>query len=315
MRSAWALSLLIGVVAVSRAAWADERPPVIEHTPVASATTGGQVTIVARITDESEVFPPSVTYRAVGSGSKKVVNMVARKSAGKAEYFEAKINVDSSIEYWIEVYDEFGNGPATSGSSSRPHLIEATAPVVVERPKPAPKPEPVEKKEEQDLAPPVIVHTPLEEVEGPAPYVVTATITDPSGVFAPTVYHRSPGDPRYASAGMEKNGDTYSASLNITPPFEYWLEAYDNFGNGPAQDGSADTPYRVKPRQVELADAAFAPLPPEDEFDAPRGSKKWWLIGGAGVVGAAVIGGVVYALASQPDYGAWVVTQSSTRRR
>lgn len=314
MRSAWSLSLLIGVVAIAQPAWADDRPPVIKHTPIVSATSGSQVTVVAQITDESEVFQPSLTFRAVGSSSKKTVSMIARKGVGKAEYFEANINLDSSVEYWIEVYDEFGNGPATSGSPDRPHVIEAVAPVVVERA--APKPKPVKKEEEQDLSPPVIIHTPMAEVTGPAPYTVSATITDPSGVFAPTVYHRPVGETTYASAAMEKDADTYSASLNLTPPFEYWMEAYDNFGNGPSLNGSADAPYRVKLGRDELPAAAIAFDLPQDEFDAPReGSKKWWLVGGASVVGAAIIGGVVYALASQPDYGAWIVTQAPARRR
>lgn len=317
MRSAWSLCLLMGAIVAAQPAWADDEPPVIEHTPITSATTGEQVTITARITDESEIFPPAVTYRPVGSRSTKAVNMTARKSAGKAEYFDAKLNIDSSVEYWIEVYDEFGNGPAVSGSSSRPHLIEATSPPVVERPAPRPAPKPVNTVvETQDLTPPVIVHEPIREVEGPGPYEIKATITDPSGVFAPTVYYRPDAGSSYASTGMKKDGDEYTASVDLRPPFEYWLEAYDNFGNGPAQEGGADAPYRVTLRVVELVDAAPLLPPPVDEFDAPREiSKKWWLIGGAGVVGAAVITGVVYALASQPDYSAWVVTQSPTGRR
>lgn len=309
MRLAWLLSLLIGVAAIARPAWADDRAPVIEHTPVTTATLGEQVTIVAKVTDESEVFPPSLTYRAVGSGRNKVVNMVARQNVGQARNFEATLNIDSSVDYWIEVYDEFGNGPSRSGNSSRPHRIEATAPVVVERraPKPAPTVKAAVPKEEKDLEPPVITHTPLGEVEGPGPYTVTATIADPSGVFAPTVYARPAGETKYQSVGMKRDEETFSASLHLKPPFDYWLEAYDNLGNGPSVEGSADSPHRV-----ELRGAAFA----LDEFDAPSKSdpKKWWVIGGASVVGAAVIGSVIYAIASQPSYGAWIVTQPSRRR-
>lgn len=322
MRQASWLTALMVICAFALPARADDLDaPVLHHTPVASGAPGRKVTIQAHVTDASEVFPPSLSYRSVGEGRWNVVNMRGNKKGS----FSAEIALNADTEYWIEVYDEYGNGPATSGSSERPHRIKAEAPVVVEHtPAPAPRPaRPKPPEPAKDETPPVINHLPVEEALAEGPIIIEATITDPSGVFAPSVYYRLPGASSYESTSMatEQTGDVFVARVKAKPPFEYWLEAYDNFGNGPSRAGSPDAPFAVKLKLPEVPELVLAEpgRPPErsaDEFDAPREiDRKWWIIGGSSVVGAAIVGGVIYALTSGPDYGAYLAAHPPHRRR
>lgn len=305
-----ALPLLVGAMALASTARADLDPPVIEHTPVTSGVYGESVHIVARVTDENEVFPPTLSWRIKGDRRWKVATMALANGR-----YVAQLKVAGDLEYWIEAYDAFGNGPSLNGSPNRPHSLAATVPAVVEKkPKDAPA-------VAVDTTPPVLVHTPVEEAVLGRPTTFNATITDEAGIFAPTLYYREEGATGYSSAALTGDDGAYSATLTLRPPFDYWIEAYDELGNGPSTSGSTLAPHRVRdatPKTQPLPVAALEPPPPAPEDDPfmrqSNGSPfKWWMGGAAGVVVAAAVGGVVYAIANDDGHAQWLVTQPRRR--
>src|SRR3989441_1699355 len=69
---------------------------------------------------------------------------------------------------------------------------------------------------------------------------VEARITDETGVLSAICHHRSPGG-RVDDSPMVKNDfdDVFGASFPGGPDTEYWIEASDLLGNGPATYGSS----------------------------------------------------------------------------
>src|SRR5260221_8267873 len=145
------LTSALAATIVSFAARADDtKPPVITHTPVTSVAEGGTIAVLARITDESKVFP-QVFYRYEGSGGyKEPLDMKPVK--GEQHMFGANIPARGTmVEYYIEAYDEFGNGPGRAGDPDKPfrvHVgaeqprVSAAPPPAAEKPAPAaPQPE------------------------------------------------------------------------------------------------------------------------------------------------------------------------------
>lgn len=106
----------------------DTVPPVIGHTPVAHAPRKSELIIRARITDESDVFAPSVSYRLAGQSERW--RSVAMKSVeGEEDTYTAAIpgsDVTGDLEYFIEAFDALGNGPATVGRADAPLRVLAT---------------------------------------------------------------------------------------------------------------------------------------------------------------------------------------------
>jgi len=124
----------------------DNDAPVITHTPVTSATPGGFVKVLAKITDESKFFP-QVFYRyGAGDPWEKPLDMKPVK--GEPHMFGANIQTrGATVEYYIEAYDELGNGPGRAGSPESPIRVGVGAPepkpaAVAAAPAPAPAPAP-----------------------------------------------------------------------------------------------------------------------------------------------------------------------------
>ncbi|MEM7675527.1 MAG: hypothetical protein AAF449_05940 [Myxococcota bacterium] len=104
-----------------------------------------------------------------------------------------------------------------------------------------------------DRAPPIIHHKPLVEAVRNAPLIIEATIVDPSGVFAPTIFLRRVGELQYDSIQMQEKlrGETRVFVAELPPQrvandFEYFVEAFDTEGNGPARRGTPEVPLRVR---------------------------------------------------------------------
>ena len=97
----------------------DNNPPVIVFTPPTSAPKGA-FNLSAKITDESKFFP-QVFYRYAGGQYEKAIDM--KKGKGK-DVFEAAIPYKTEkLEYYLECYDELGNGPARAGDPDAPFKI------------------------------------------------------------------------------------------------------------------------------------------------------------------------------------------------
>jgi hypothetical protein len=122
-----------------------------------------------------------------------------------------------------------------------------------------------------DDKPPVIKHNPIGKGSRGDTLTITAAIEDESAIFAPTLYYRYAGSKGYTNVTMAKKGDGYSATIPATAEVEYWIEAWDELGNGPSRDGSPDRPFKIAvPDKVAAAPKpAPAPPPPPKKVEPP----------------------------------------------
>ena len=142
-------TLLPSLILLSLAAFApparadDTTPPQLSHTPVTSASPG-PVTISVGVTSERKVYPQLFT-RPKGGAWKTPLDL----KKGKSGKWETTLTLgDQPIEYYVECYDEVGNGPARVGDADKPIVLsagkaESAAPAVrvtEARPTPAPAP-------------------------------------------------------------------------------------------------------------------------------------------------------------------------------
>ena len=93
--------------------------PVVAHTPVTSAAPGGFVKVMAKVTDDVKVFP-QVFFRYDPAGQyEKALDMKPVK--GEPHVYGANIPTRGAVvEYYVEAYDEQGNGPGRAGSPEAP---------------------------------------------------------------------------------------------------------------------------------------------------------------------------------------------------
>ena len=117
----------------------------------------------------------------------------------------------------------------------------------------------------------------------PLDFLVEAT--DPSGVAAVRVQYRVRGGKSWGVLALTPSSPTqFSGSLAgvaaLPPGVEYFVEAWDRAGNGPARLGSAD-----KPRFVEVR-------PPLGK-EPPHFYERWWFWA---AIGAAAAAGTAAAL-------------------
>lgn len=157
----------------------------------------------------------------------------------------------------------------------------------------------------RDTVPPVVEHTPLVEHDGAGPLLVEARIVDAgSAVFEPTLLVRLAGTETFQRVAMTPKPGQADVFVAAVPPailvgdIEYFVEAFDENGNGPARVGDETTPFKVS----RAVPAPLNPPPPPPPGDVEEGPSP--LVLGAGIavgtvvlVGAAVgVGLAVYAL-------------------
>lgn len=114
------LATAVAATLVSTAARAaGTQSPVVAHTPVTTATPGGFVKVLAKVTDDVKVFP-QVFFRYDTSGSfEKPLDMKPVK--GEPHMYGANIPARGAVvEYYVEAYDELGNGPGRAGAPEAP---------------------------------------------------------------------------------------------------------------------------------------------------------------------------------------------------
>jgi tetratricopeptide (TPR) repeat protein/TolB-like protein len=124
-----------------------------------------------------------------------------------------------------------------------------------------------------DSTPPTICHEPITEARRGEVVTLRALIEDPSGAAFNKVFVRFKGEQplmRY----LEQDGPYWSIKVRARAEFDYWFEAYDVFGNGPARDGTAEHPHHVKLRGDEGLDLSLGDdRSPTKKADGPPPSK------------------------------------------
>lgn len=276
----------------------DTAPPVINHQPVTKATRGEPLIISAQFKDESEIFAPTLYYRPAGQPKFLSLPMTRQNDA-----FIAIIPGGPPVDYWFEAYDEVGNGPSRMGSANKPVHVDAQAkaPPVAHKPK--------------ELPGPVIHHDPVTTARVGSLVKVSATFEGPNGVFAPTVYVMDLGQAVVRSLTLIRESDRYSASFTFEGVTNYWIEAFDEQGNGPSHLGSEAQPMRIgidatvevvvvepvkPPPPLAVTTPPVEPEPSLLEGEWLGFPRTWWLAGAAGVLVAGTVVGVAAANAGPP---------------
>ncbi len=118
--SAAALSLALAAAPVRAE---DTKPPVVSYTPPAGNTAPkGAFIVTAKVTDESKCYPQVFFRYGAGGQYEKAIDM--RKSTRGKDLYEAIIPFKSEkIEFYVEAYDDFGNGPGRAGDPDSPFKI------------------------------------------------------------------------------------------------------------------------------------------------------------------------------------------------
>lgn len=124
-------------------------------------------------------------------------------------------------------------------------------------------------------------------------------------MFEPIVSWRVVGGPEWTRLQLNKQeGDLFVAALpsyQVKGDIEYFIEAYDNAGNGPVRFASSDKPLRISVKGVPAAVAVSPPTPVDAPEPATGGGPGIPLApaitAGAGAVLAAV-GAILWFSAS-----------------
>lgn len=106
--------------APATASASDRSPPQIVHEPCAEYLVGEPIEILARIVDESTLFDPKVVFRSRLSEQWQSAPLVLQSGV---DVFRATLNtadVRGAVEYFLEAFDENGNGPARYGAPDAP---------------------------------------------------------------------------------------------------------------------------------------------------------------------------------------------------
>ncbi len=268
----------------------DVDPPQLTVTPVSHANPGKLLTIHAHAQDPSGIFGPVLYVRKKGLGANDYVpiKMTASKivpNEYSADVPAALMKIDG-LDYYVEAWDTVGNGPAHVGSADAPLTVAVEEPkaIVVVQPPPEVKPK---------GAPPSIMHTALTQSLKGKPIEVTARVSGESGVQGATVMFRHVGEKDYRGLPMGNLGaDEYTATIPAgmaTADIEYYVEAFDKYGNGPARSGAPNLPYTMK-----LTDAVPPPVaapPPRVAAREPIDSEPEPTYVGIGIDGGLPGGG------------------------
>jgi hypothetical protein len=121
MMSARTLAVVVAtgiVCSVARAQ--DTRMPSIVHEACAQYQKGKPFKIVARFEDDSQLFDQKVMYRTAQDRRWRTAPLVRDPNGQDFSVTIRAKDLKGNLEYFIEVFDEFGNGPARIGSPDAP---------------------------------------------------------------------------------------------------------------------------------------------------------------------------------------------------
>jgi hypothetical protein len=179
-----------------------------------------------------------------------------------------------------------------------------------------------------DVTPPSITHVRVSEAPRGQALVIEAGISDESAIFAPAVYVRRAGEDEYVSIAMTPvEPGRFAATVpaaRVTGILEYFIEAFDELGNGPSRAGTPDAPLRVStydpetrplpepeappggwagagdPEAPEAGVVGERPEPPEDDDGGIASTVWFWTLVGTAVAAGGALGAYYLVEANQP---------------
>jgi hypothetical protein len=250
--------LVLGAARLALAA--DTTPPVIEHTPVTTVTRGETLIITAHMKDQSEIFGPTVWYRPVGKTTFLSAEMIRKTE----DIWGAAIPATGDIEYYIEAYDEFGNGPSRAGGPDAPFHVSMVEPAPLYKKAPVAQAEapiegsaPAEPPAAAPLPPPKAVTT-------PAPAPTRADTSDDLSL---------PSEPATSKSTSKYSDDIVPESLAL--------------------------PATTSAKVVAPTPGPFTAKAEQPSGEEPPVYTRWWFITGVTVVGVAAITTAVILLQPQ----------------
>jgi hypothetical protein len=194
------------------------------------------------------------------------MRMAASKTGAAGDYAlevpAALVNVDA-LEYYIEAWDNAGNGPTRVGSPESPFpvKVEEEKKILVGLPTPPASPNVIVA---QRGGAPTITHTAVAQAGRGQPIEINANLAGDTGVQGATVMFRHAGEKEYKALPMGNvGGDNYTATIPgpmANADIEYYLEAFDRYGNGPGRSGGPSNPYLVKVGSPGVARMTQAPM-------------------------------------------------------
>ena len=171
---------------------------------------------------------------------------------------------------------------------------------------------------DEDRTPPVLTHEVLARAQRGQPLRLTATIKDDrSGVFSPQACWRNLYSSEWECAALVLIGpDQYGAEVParaVSDGFAYYLEAYDNAGNGPARSGAPELPNSVAMQDKEVAPVVSAAAAPK-----PRAAPQAAVLAAPAVQKRSskapyVVGALSLASAAAGGYFGWQARQIADR--
>ena len=128
-----------------------------------------------------------------------------------------------------------------------------------------------------DTAPPVIGFKPCEAFQKDRPFTVVARFADQSELYEPKLVYHLASDKTWKHVNFTRDGELWRATIaknELTGALEYFVEVFDENGNGPSRVGSPDAPLfaRAVKRAPEcpLPDAMVSPVVVEEHGTAPE---------------------------------------------
>src|SRR3954470_3703219 len=272
----------------------DGEAPQISHQGAAPGVRGKPLALTAHASDANGVFGPVLYFRKKGMGANDYVpiKMVPSKIVPgdyAVEVPAALTNVEA-VEYYFEAWDMAGNGPARVGSA------EAPLSVAVEEEKKIVAPTaPTNVTIKPRGNPPAITHAAVTQALKGKPVEINARLVGDSGVQGATVLFRHAGENDYKALPMGNiGGNDFTATTPAsmaTSDIEYYVEAFDKNGNGPARSGAPNVPYAMKLTDPAAVAAAQVPPPSASRKVLEEESEHSDTIIGLGVDGGAPGGG------------------------
>lgn len=204
----------------------DNIGPLIQHNEIADGQPLGQpVTVQASITDQTGVASAVVFFRITGQQQAQFATMSNVGGSTWQGTIPGNSVTAAGVQYWITAQDSADQANTSNAPSDAPQSVFDFAVL-------------------GDPDPPTITHTPVAEGNPGEAIVITATVTDATGVDGATLYFRHANAQTFGAVSMTNpQGNTWTANIPgfvvASPGVRYYIEATDtspipNRGTAPA---------------------------------------------------------------------------------